>query len=369
MPKLKNQPAARLYLADLLTAAGKVQEAALYLQDPLTKNEESQSIGFAFSALLLPLLAITFYTAFFLLNWTDFIQSSGGIEALRSAYENAKHSKGRSRTAIARDKDQIAAEKILSEAFRKRFDKQISAKEHYIMEDSYFDRYPELYYPENADKNFIRLTKNISFFTIQDFEKMLPDFKNRIAAQKDPLVRYRFFLDIAYNYALFDAVKQSLQYTELALRQPISDDEKRDAYFLKASVHYQNNQYKKAFETLEKCSETIFFEAEMLSVLTDFRLINQQSLSAYLNIDNRLVKMLNRLDGDLYYLQTVFNEFEKIRLTSTDPMILFFGAEILYGMGNLKRSKTYFQEFYKSEKRVNFISFKKVAKELAEKIE
>jgi len=369
LPRLANRAAAENYLSFLLKSAGRIREAEYRLHPPDKPSAGLKSAGFATMAMLLPLLLLIGYSAFFILKWTDFVEQSGGIDALRGAYEQAKTTgNGRKRAGFQRDKDQVAAEKILSEAFRRRFNRSVSDKEHYIMEDSYFDRYPDAYYAENSDKNYIRLTKNLSFLTINDFEQQLPQLLKRIQEQKEALTRFRFYLDIAYNYALFDATAKCLTYLNLAIKEPLPDDDKRDAFFLQATILYQNKQYEKAAKVLEKCAETLFFDAEMLSIMTDFQLINRQSLAAYLNLDERIVKAVNRLDGDLYNLQNFYNEFEKIRRESSDPMVLFFAAEVLYGMGNLKKAKTYFEEFYKSEKRVNFSSFKKAASEIVLKI-
>jgi len=369
LPGIANRSAAESYLDSLLRSAGRVRVAE-YRQLPQPEIlPQFKILSFAALALLLPLLLLIFYSALFLLNWSDFVEQAGGIDALRGAYEQAKTAgNGRKKAEFQRDKDQVAAEKILSEAFRKRFNRSVPAKEHYIMEDSYFDRYPDAYYAENSDKNFIRLNKNLSFMTISDFEKQLPQFQKRIGQQIHPLNRYRFYLDIAYNYALFDANDKCQNYLNLALKQPLPEDDKRDAYFLQATMFYQHKEYKKAAAVLDKCAESLFFDAEMLSILTDFQLVDRQSLAAYLDLDERIIKAVNRLDGDLYNLQNFYNEFEKVRRESSDPMILFFAAEILYGMGNLKKAKTYFEEFYKSEKRVNFSSFKKVSAEISWKI-
>ena len=367
-PRLQNRPAAQTWLVLLLQKAGRTAEI-----DSMIQGLPDRRVKWADTlwplALMVPLLLLfTGYTAFFMVSWSGFIEELGGIEGLRSIYEADKKRSARPGQTFERDKDQIAAEKILSESFRKRFDKAIPAKEHFIMEDSYFDRYPTVYFSDNSARNFIRLTKNLSIFGLSEWEKLVPEYTSRLNGFTDPLLKFRYLLEIGYNYALHSENRKSLHYLEQALKQPVEGEFLKDAWFLKATIHYEAKEYAQAAAALENCRETVFFEAEMLSFLTSLQSVNRQSLSEYLRLDEQLVKIIERLNGDIFYLQTLYDEMEKIRRESTDPMTVFFGAEILYGMGNLKKAKLYFQEYKISERRVNFTSFKKAAQEMDRRI-
>jgi len=302
-----------------------------------------------------------FFVSLFMVDFFHFISNENNFDYLSKILGNKSNKIEKIRPMT---KDELLAEKLLSKDLKEILKKRDG--EPIVIEESFFDRYPHFYFKEGSDKNFLRLIKNMNLFTIEDKKEHINLLIDRLKKIDDPyfIYRYNYEIALAYYIHLEDNISAK-KYINKALDIKIEEIIKIDANYLLADIYFNEAKYeesRKALLPALKDSKNI--NAHILLVMIDFFMINRYSLSDYLELNERFLKILGKINNDIYMLEVIYNQFEEIRDKSDDPIILFFQGELLYSMGNIKKAKKYFSKYIEMEKRTNFISYKISAKKM-----